>query len=205
MAQMNIEELILKAEEDKSCLGWLYEHFPDEAALSGACFRIEQATEKFLKAYILMLGGEPQPSHNISKNREIAESLGGNIPPELEDIEDSLEIWASKSRYVTDYGRTTKKFKKASEVLYKLNEVVKEKIDKDYSQYSDIIRSPDGYIKLDETIEDEKETQLIALDEKQTETLTPTETDPTLNEESQSTIPDVDDDIDPGDNDDLDP
>ncbi len=106
-------ELIKLSQGDRMICEKLRAYFPDEFAVRGAAYHIQQATEKLLKAYILFGGQTPGFTHDISALCEHAQKLDLHIPDDLMLIADTLTLWESKSRYDPYVSFTEQKYKMA--------------------------------------------------------------------------------------------
>ena len=98
--------------------------FPDESAASEACYWMQQATEKIIKALILLGGQTPAWTHDIEKLRKHAESLDMSLPESIKEIEDSLTKWEASSRYDADFDFDAYKYNKGKKALADLIEYV---------------------------------------------------------------------------------
>jgi HEPN domain-containing protein len=71
----------------------------DESVLpEQVCFHAQQAAEKALKAVCLALGIDFPYVHDLEQLREVLETAGVSLPPELADVDD-LTPYAVDTRY----------------------------------------------------------------------------------------------------------
>ena len=91
-------DFVILATRDYTLCCKVEEDFPDEYAVTAACFHMQQAIEKLLKALIISRGETPEYTHNISKLAKRCEDLGIELPEKLDDISDTLTMWESSVR-----------------------------------------------------------------------------------------------------------
>ena len=122
-------DYLILAERDRkfSLLG--EKEFPDEYAVNGAAYHIQQAIEKLLKGLILINGETPEFTHDITKLYRHAKIINIDLPVELEDVADSLTLWATKTRYDPSVCVLERKYSIAIEVYEKLHLSLKNIID----------------------------------------------------------------------------
>ncbi len=94
----NANDFVILAERDYTLCCKVEEDFPVEYAVTAACFHMQQAIEKQLKALIMFCGETPEFTHNIAKLAKRCEELGIELPEMLDDIYDTLTMWESSSR-----------------------------------------------------------------------------------------------------------
>lgn len=92
-------ELLNRAEEDYKICKQLEPCLPDEFAVRGCVYHIQQANEKVLKAYLCVNGIQPPFSHDIGRLVGMAEQENLEIPMETRRVANTLTLWESKSRY----------------------------------------------------------------------------------------------------------
>ena len=115
-------EFQILAKRDYKSASYLERNFPDEAARSSAAFLLQQAVEKTLKALILLHGETPDFTHNIDRLAAQCQTAGVPLPAALDDISDTLTLWAVNARYDPYLNVTEKKYGKAKEVYASLEE-----------------------------------------------------------------------------------
>lgn len=114
--------------------------FPDEYAVSGAAYHIQQAVEKLLKAILMIYGEQPEFTHNVAKLSEKCKEKNIALPKNLEDIADTLTLWESTSRYDPYVSFSKKKYETAKDVYIKL----KEQLELVLQDFSDEDEEPDN-------------------------------------------------------------
>lgn len=93
------QQLIELSQGDyKMCL-LAEQSFPDEFAVRGAVYHLQQAIEKAMKAIILFNGEHPPFTHNIGTLEEQCKKLGIVFPEEFDNVYDAVSFWESSSRY----------------------------------------------------------------------------------------------------------
>ncbi|WP_294101791.1 HEPN domain-containing protein [uncultured Ruminococcus sp.] len=92
-------EMLDRAEEDYKICKQLEICLPDEFAVRGCVYHIQQANEKALKAYLSINGIQPPFSHDIGRLVSTAQHYSLNVPAETIRIANTLTLWESKSRY----------------------------------------------------------------------------------------------------------
>lgn len=112
------KKLIELAEGDyKMCL-LAEKSFPDEYAVRGAVYHLQQAIEKAMKAAVLLNGETPPFTHNIGTLAAHCKKLGFSFSEEYELLYDAVSFWESSSRYDPYFSFTEKVYKEAK-CLYK--------------------------------------------------------------------------------------
>ncbi len=102
--------------------------FPDEFAVRGALYHLQQAAEKKLKALILLGGENPPHTHDISRLIRHCQQLGFDIYDFAEDVADSMTLWESKARYDPYIDFSERKYNKAKEVFERLSSMADEQL-----------------------------------------------------------------------------
>jgi HEPN domain-containing protein len=94
----NLKEWFKKADHDLIAARKLIEDCPD--ILDAACFHCQQAAEKYLKAFLIFKGMEPERIHNLDKlNKECAKF---DWDFKMFNFKD-LNHYASNARYPDDF------------------------------------------------------------------------------------------------------
>lgn len=109
------EQEYMMCELAESCL-------PDEFAIRGALYHLQQAVEKSLKAIILYNGETPEYTHDIDKLATHCKRLGEPFSDNLDFISDSLTMWESKTRYDPYIAFSQKKYDMAKLFYNELHE-----------------------------------------------------------------------------------
>jgi HEPN domain-containing protein len=93
-----------KADEDfKMAVVLGKQHDPTLAA--GICFHVQQAVEKYLKAYLVLHGTDFRKTHNIAELMDLLPSR--SAPDLLRDDQDRLSEYAVVTRYPGEYDNIT--------------------------------------------------------------------------------------------------
>lgn len=114
------EDFIIVSDRDYNHCLYDEKTFPDEFAVSGAMYHIEQAVEKQLKALLLLAGTEPPFIHDITRLNNMCKQVGYDMPSQLENISDTLTVWESKTRYDPFIDFSAEKYNAAKEVYVSL-------------------------------------------------------------------------------------
>jgi HEPN domain-containing protein len=93
----NLSEWFRKADHDLIAANKLME---DADVLDTACFHCQQAAEKYLKAYLVFKGIEPERTHNLNNLKKDCAKLDEDF--KIFDFKD-LTHYASNSRYPDDW------------------------------------------------------------------------------------------------------
>lgn len=98
--------------------------FPDEYAVRGAVYHLQQAVEKMLRAVIIFHGEIPEFSNDIYRLIQCCKRLGEAFSDNSEDIADTLILWKVKSRYEPYVDFTAEKYGKAKKLYAEICEKV---------------------------------------------------------------------------------
>lgn len=112
----NANDFLILAARDYTLCCKVEEDFPQEYAVTAACFHMQQAIEKQLKALILSSGETTEFTHNITKLANRCEDLGIELPEKLDDIADTLTMWESSCRNDPSIVFSEKEYSKAKSV-----------------------------------------------------------------------------------------
>lgn len=112
----NTNDFVILAARDYTLCCKVEEDFPDDYAVTAACFHMQQAIEKQLKSLILSRGETPEFTHNITKLAKRCEDLGIELPEMLDDISDTLTLWESSVKNDPFIVFSEKKYSKAKTV-----------------------------------------------------------------------------------------
>ena len=126
---IGFEDLLALAEGDyKMCL-LAEKGFPDEYAVRGAVYHLQQAIEKALKAAVLINGETPPFTHNIAVLARQCNKLGMGLSEEFETVYDAVSFWESSSRYDPYFSFTQSSYQSAKalygEIIQKVRDLCK--------------------------------------------------------------------------------
>lgn len=143
------EDFIIVSDRDYNHCLYDEKIFPDEFAVSGAMYHIEQAIEKQLKALLLLAGTEPPYIHDITRLNNMCKQVGYNMPTQLDNISDTLTVWEAKTRYDPFVDFSAEKYNAAKEVYVSLAAMTKSIVEQVILTETDeiIIEQPGGGLK----------------------------------------------------------
>ena len=122
------------AERDyKMCLK-VESDFPDEYAISGAAYHMQQSVEKVLTATLLMYGIQPVFTHNIAKLAAACKENNIALPDALDDVADTLTLWGYAGRYDPFVTFSLAKYQKAKEIYKELEAQLEELLNPSLSE-----------------------------------------------------------------------
>lgn len=122
-------EMLDRAEEDYKICKQLETCLPDEFAVRGCVYHIQQANEKALKAYLSLNGIQPPFSHDIGRLVSMAQNDNLDIPEETIRIANTLTLWESKSRYDPYIFFNKDEYSDAKTSYQKLAELIKSEME----------------------------------------------------------------------------
>lgn len=99
--------------------------FPDEYAVRGAVYHLQQAIEKVMKAAVLLNGETPPFTHNIGTLAARCKKLGVSFSEEYEAVYDAVSFWESSSRYDPYFTFTEKAYQQAKGLYMEAAEKIK--------------------------------------------------------------------------------
>lgn len=121
-------ELIKREREDKTICEKLEVFLPDEFAVRGCSYHIQQAVEKQLKVVLLVNGTNYPRTHNIQELlntiKDNGIDIGEELADDIEDISDSLSSWEALSRYEAHSSFTERKYSRAKSVYDRLETIM---------------------------------------------------------------------------------
>ncbi|MBR6410085.1 MAG: HEPN domain-containing protein [Clostridia bacterium] len=116
--------------------------FPDEYAISGAAYHMQQAIEKLLRAMMLLYGVQPEFTHNIAKLVAKCRDHGITLPDAIEQVEDTLTLWESSSRYDPFISFSQHKYQTAKQIYNELVVQVENVIQKSFGEQDQQPKGP---------------------------------------------------------------
>ena len=122
-------DYLILAERDRKIAMLAENEFPDEYAVAGAAYHMQQAVEKLLKGLILIYGETPEFTHDISRLCSHAQKLGITLSEDIIDVADSLTLWESRTRYDPSAIIIRRKYITAKSVYTELHEKLKGELD----------------------------------------------------------------------------
>jgi len=118
----NIEQWIIKAENDLKTVEHEFSLSPEETITDSVCYHAQQAVEKFLKAYLISRNHEFGQTHNLEYLLQLCGKYDKSI---LQYDLGNLSTYAVKIRYPDDF--YIPDYEEAKEA-YDLAKDIKEKI-----------------------------------------------------------------------------
>ncbi len=129
-----VNELLKAAQRDfKLCLK-VESDFPDDYAISGAAFHMQQSVEKVLIATLRMYGVQPLFTHNIAKLAAVCKENNISLPAALDDVADTLTLWGYSGRYDPFVSFSLPKYQKAKQVYKELETRLEELLNSSLSE-----------------------------------------------------------------------
>lgn len=131
---IGFDNLLVLAEGDyKMCL-LAEKGFPDEYAVRGAVYHLQQAIEKALKAAVLISGETPPFTHNIAVLAQQCNKLGMELSEEFETVYDAVSFWESSSRYDPYFSFTEASYQTAKKLYCEIIQKVRATIEQDIKE-----------------------------------------------------------------------
>lgn len=126
---IGFEDLLELAEGDyKMCL-LAEKGFPDEYAVRGAVYHLQQAIEKSLKAAVLINGETPPFTHNIAVLAHQCNKLGVGLSEEFETVYDAVSFWESSSRYDPYFSFTQSSYQTAKALYCEVSQKARAQVE----------------------------------------------------------------------------
>lgn len=117
-------DLIQISKQDYQAAQMMESSFPDEFAVRAACYHLQQAVEKMLKAIILFHGETPKYTHDIEDLLDHCERLGETFSENARTVSDTLTVWEAKTRYDPSIKLNPQKYRMAKEFYQEVQQKV---------------------------------------------------------------------------------
>ena len=115
MSNLNIEDLTRRVPMHRKVISTMEPFFPDEWAVSDACYHLQQLVENELKAIILLKGENPSYTHDISDLAIHCKNLGVEFDDDFWRIADTITLWETKTRYGGKFNFVELRYKEAKQ------------------------------------------------------------------------------------------